>query len=104
MKKSRYPELKQELKDLARDIRFGKSKRKPKSRIGLTPEQLNVWQRTERNRYVFRHKHIAYCQLRGRQRYEIERPAKDNLPNESWIKEIMADHAEDVCVSAERSA
>lgn len=104
MKKSRYPELKQELKDLAVNIRYGKSKRKPKSRVGLTPEQLDVWRRTERNRYDFRHKHIAYCQLRGRQRYEIERPAKDNLPNEHYIEEIMDEHREDVCTRAERSA
>lgn len=34
---------------------------------------------------TFRHQHIAYCELRGKKREEIERPAKNNKPDEKWI-------------------
>ena len=39
--------------------------------------------------HEFRHKHIAYCQLRGRERHQIEKPREDNLPNEDLIKRYM---------------
>jgi len=104
MKYTKYPELKQELKDLAKELRYWKSKRKLPARQELGKalwevESAIYWRRRE-----FRHKHIAYCQLRGRERYKIERPADDNLPNEATIERIMAEHAKDVCASAERSA
>ena len=41
----------------------------------------------------FRHHHIAYCELRGRTRDQIERPAENNLPNEAWIARIKAEYA-----------
>ncbi len=37
---------------------------------------------------VFRHQHIAYCELRGRQRIKIEKPADNNKPNDTWIDTI----------------
>ena len=37
---------------------------------------------------TFRHQHIAYCELRGRKREEIERPANDNKPDEDWINRV----------------
>lgn len=104
MKYTKYPELKQELKDLAKEIRNWKSKRKPRNRVGLGLSQWQVEAEVNYRSNEFRHKHIAYCQLRGRERYQIERPAEDNLPKESWIKEIMDEHRKDVCVGAERSA
>ena len=68
---------------------------------------LALWRiqdKIDRKRYEFRHRHIAYCQLRGRERTAIEVPAENNLPNEKYIERIMAEHAEDVCAGAERSA
>lgn len=38
--------------------------------------------------YEFRHNHIAYCELRGRTRDQIEKPAENNLPNETYIEKI----------------
>jgi len=37
---------------------------------------------------TFRHQHIAYCELRGKKREEIERPAQDNKPDEDWISRV----------------
>jgi hypothetical protein len=48
----------------------------------------------------FRHKHIAYCILRGRDRNVIETPAENNQPDETLIKEILREYTEDVCVNA----
>lgn len=100
----KYIALKYELKELAKEIKNWKSWRKPKNRVGFDLQQWDVDEAIYYRSRDFRHKHIAYCQLRGRTRQEIERPAKNNLPDEKIIEEIMSDHAEDVCVSAERSA
>jgi hypothetical protein len=49
-------------------------------------------------KHEFRHKHIAYCLLRGRTIDEIERPAEDNKPDQTLIQEITdAYREEDVC-------
>ena len=41
----------------------------------------------------FRHHHIAYCELRGRTRDQIENPRIDNLPDESTINRIKEEYA-----------
>jgi len=103
MRRVKYQELKTELKGLAKELRYWKSKRKLKELIKLDMMQYQVVSKIAWKRHEFRHRHIAYCQLRGRERYQIEVPAENNLPNETYIKEIMAEH-ENVCASAERSA
>lgn len=51
-------------------------------------------------KYEFRHKHIAYCLLRGRTIEQIEMPAKDNQPDLSYIQEIQNEYREEnVCAS-----
>ncbi len=94
----KYIELKKELKNLAKEIRFWKSKRKIDKRghYSLWQIESRIWKR----KYEFRHRHIAYCQLRGRLRWQIEKPALDNLPNEKYIEEIMAKHGKTLCVGA----
>jgi hypothetical protein len=88
--------LKNELKQLATDLRHFKNVRNTSFRshsILRVPSylsdaqmaQYNIWKR----KYEYRHKHIAYCQLRGRRREQIERPASWNLPNEDYILELM---------------
>lgn len=37
---------------------------------------------------TFRHQHIAYCELRGRKREEIECPNENNTPDENWIDRV----------------
>jgi len=36
----------------------------------------------------YRHRHIAYCELRGRTREQIERPREGNEPDEKLIESI----------------
>lgn len=43
---------------------------------------------TDYDSYLFRHNHIAYCELRGRTRSQIELPRDGNEPSESLIKKI----------------
>ena len=102
MKYTKYPHLKEELKVLAKALRYWKSRRKENQRQGLSLWKIE--REIDGKRREFRHKHIAYCQLRGRERHQIECPAANNLPNEKIIEGIMTEYAEDVCVSAERSA
>ena len=41
----------------------------------------------------YRHHHIAYCELRGKTREQIERPRQDNQPSEYMIQEIKKEYA-----------
>jgi hypothetical protein len=78
MKYTKYPELKSELKQLAKEIREWKRNRKLDKRIEL---KIPLWQielKVSQRKYEFRHKHIAYCLLRGRRYEEIE--LKTNTP------------------------
>ncbi len=69
-----FSDLKLHLKQLAKDIKASKQKRK-KLPNGYVPGLRSL-------RYEFRHHHIAYCELRGRKREEIEQPAFDNMPSD----------------------
>jgi hypothetical protein len=89
-KTTRYPKLKGELKELAKEIKYWKSKRKLRNRGNNLLSDIHL--RLRRRKYEFRHRHIAYCELNGRKREEIEQPALDNLPNEDYIESIKAEH------------
>lgn len=43
-----------------------------------------------KNKKDYRHYHIAYCELRGRKREEIEIPKDNNEASESRIEEIKS--------------
>lgn len=77
-----FKELKNTCKELAANIRNLKSQRKHVM-YGYVDGLLE-------KQYEFRHHHIAYSQLRGRTRDEIENPARDNKPSESYINAIIA--------------
>ena len=54
----------------------------------------------QRNSRKYRHMHIAYCELRGRTRDQIEKPREGNEPDEKLIQTIKDDlrtkaHAEE---------
>jgi len=52
---------------------------------------------------LYRHHHIAYSELKGRTRDQIEKPRQNNLPNEEKIKKIRekyTDGQETICASA----
>ena len=78
--------MKEWLKAEGPNIRKTKLEFKEKQRTGkdVYKDHSNLWEM--RNSY--RHRHIAYSELRGRERDQIEKPADDNLPNEKRISEI----------------
>lgn len=93
---TKYAELKNECKRLAAEIRIAK-------------EQLKKYQRKhggndgghyaecEELAWHYRHKHIAYCILRGTPRDKIEQPREGNEPNETLIQEFINEYStEDV--------
>ena len=85
---SKY-QMKSDLKELANKIRNGKSGRKPKN---LTSKNIDDFNQLYRNRYNFRHMHIAYCLMRGTPIFLIENPSDNNLHNSSLVDKFMEDY------------
>ena len=89
MKYTKYPELKAELKELAKEIREFK---KMRDHYWDYPQCQGEYQWGVQNRArEFRHKHIAYCMLRGRKYEEIERYCRE-APDFKRIDSIRANH------------
>jgi len=82
----KYIKLKRELKELAKELKKTKYKRDHWYEFGdfQGPFQYKVL----RLKYDFRHKHIAYCMLRGRHYKEIERTTK-NPPDFELVSSYM---------------
>jgi len=76
-------EMKEDLKELALAIRNGKDGRKPKNR---NVTNITDFRNLGRNRFEFRHMHIAYCLMRGRKMEQIEQPREGNFPKEAVIE------------------
>lgn len=68
-------------------------------RIRATKDVCRAVQRSRRHaggiqalladiRREHRHRHIAYCELRGTPRERIEQPRPDNLPSEALIRKL----------------
>ena len=87
MKYTKYPELKAELKELAKEIKELKYKRDHWWKFGNDQSEF-MWKAC-RAAWLFRHRHIAYCLLRGRSYEEIEQPGRYNKPSWSVIEGIM---------------
>jgi len=89
---SKFIELKNILKNLANEIKAAKIELKDYQREhgGDSGSHLfNVY----KLKYEFRHKHIAYSQLRGRTYEEIEKScSRAGEPNFELIKGIMAEY------------
>ena len=86
-------ELKTELKALAVRIRKERAEHKAAQRAGTctySPDNLS---------YTYRHKHIAYCLLRGRTREQIENKVReDNKPNEDYIQELLVGYKNHIAI------
>ncbi len=85
-----YQEIKDEMKYLALSIHANKIERKPslrKSNRAGWEIQYDI----NKLKYEFRHKHIARCELRGKTRDQIEKPADINPANEIYINKIKAE-------------
>ena len=76
-----FLELQQHQKELAAKIKKQKSMRKT-ARYGFVDGLLE-------NTNTYRHYHIAYCLLRGRDIKQIEQPREGNEPNMVYVKQIM---------------
>lgn len=79
-------EVKQSQKKLAKEIRILKNSRKQDVRNRPLWE---VESDLHKAKYEYRHRHIAYCIVRGRTRDEIEHPSENNLPNERYIEKLI---------------
>lgn len=100
MKYTKCPELKAELKKLAKEIRKWKRNRKEDKRFELKMKQWQVQDKIDRRKDDFRHKHIAYCMLRGRTYEQIENYCKVP-PNFDVINSIKEQHTpKALCASA----
>jgi hypothetical protein len=87
-------ELKKILKEKASYIKNSRNEaRKLKqNKQGLEAHKIHiglVYYSTE-----YRNHHIAYCELRGKTRDQIEKPRVDNPPNERIIKRIKEMYSE----------
>lgn len=78
--------VKETLKDYAKEITPLKKSRKLDKRNGrsLSSIEYDIWCLKRK----FRHLHIAYCEIRGRERSQIEKPKENNLPDESYILKL----------------
>jgi len=88
-------ELKNELKYLAAKIRKDRAEVKANQRAGTYSGQPEL----EHLRFKFRHKHIAYCLLRGRTREQIEAKVCDhNKPDEDYIQELVEGYKNHIAI------
>ena len=88
----KYTKLKFELQELAERIKALKSHRKENNR-----GEWKLWQleyNISKMKYEFRHKHIAYCLLRGTEYDQVEKPAGNNAPNMEVVNRYMEQHSE----------
>ena len=95
-------ELKNYLKKLAVEIREYKRKHKEVQRQNGGGGSKYIGEIYYRQT-MYRHHHVAYSELRGRTRDQIEKPKEDNKPNETLItqiKEKYKDEPQTLCVGA----
>lgn len=102
--------LKAKNKELATAIRKARTEHKETQRGNLKKEP--IWKteaRLKHLQYEYRHHHIAYCELRGRSRIQIEQKLRDCTPrpNESYINQLKEEYAwtpEEIATYTERMA
>jgi len=88
--------LKQFLKDTASQIRSAKFQFKQAQKNEGTSASITfgLQHQLRKLQYEYRHHHIAYCELRGRTRSQIEPKIREhNEPNETYIKQIKEKYA-----------
>jgi hypothetical protein len=86
-----FPGLKKDMDKMRAELKLLKKNlvaaRKAKGKFGPLASQFARKQR------VYRSYHIAYAELRGKKRDQIERPLARNRPNEAEIARIKKQHA-----------
>ena len=92
----KHQEIKEQLKSLAKEIRKKKEQRKS-CLSGYVPGLFS-------DRYEFRHRHIAYCLLKGTELSAIETPSGDNKPDMNLVENYKEDYSEALHDSRQLSA
>lgn len=90
MTKEKREELRKWFRETAEEIRAYRRKFKEHCKSGFTTDWS--WRDSSAQwklSHDFRHRHIAYCLLRGRKREQIEKPREHNLPNEKLIQKYI---------------
>ena len=86
-----FPELKKDMDKMKAELKLLKKNlvaaRKAKGKFGPLASQFAKKQR------VYRSYHIAYAELRGKKRNQIERPLARNRPDEAAIARIKKQYA-----------
>ena len=86
--------LKQFLKDTAQQIRTVKYQLKEAQKNGLISVACSLQFQLITLQYEYRHHHIAYCELRGKTRLQIEPKIREHHePNETYIKQLKDKYA-----------
>ena len=93
-------ELKLKLKGLAEEIKTKNTKLKEVQRSKGAASGSYLMFELYQTRYEFRHYHIAYCELRGRTRDQIEKPREHNEANERLIEKIKIEYAWEIPTEA----
>jgi hypothetical protein len=98
MRHTKYPELKKQLKELAKEIKEQKWFRDHYHEVGNDQSEF-MWQAFIKAR-EFRHKHIAYCMLRGTPYEKIENYCNES-PDWRLIEKIRGEHEiQTICACA----
>jgi hypothetical protein len=82
--------LKNELKELSieiKNIKISLKKQQKEACYGQSFYKLEIEKKKLKS--LFRHKHIAYCLLKGRVYEQIEKPSENNPPNWTIIKGVL---------------
>ena len=90
-----FSTLKSELKERAVELRAIKAEVKKLQREHAWDDLWRAQYRLTSQKWVYRHKHIAYCLLRGRTMEQIERKCH-TPPCESTIKNYVEEYGEEV--------
>lgn len=80
--------FKEEQKKLGKEIRRCKVERNEAFRNGKPHSGQHWCSEADSKAWTYRHRHIAYCEIRGREREEIEKPKKGNEPSEANIDDV----------------
>lgn len=104
-RKQLYKRIKKEQKVRAKELRALKNSRKKDKRNGR--QLWKILSDIYHYKWEYRHVHIAYCELRGRSREQIECPRDDNKASQWKIDELkdrwMGELGEDVCAGTQGS-
>lgn len=85
-------ETKNYLKELSSKIKDYKNRRNRRKEYNQGDLDSIIY----KNKFEYRHYHIAYCELNGTSRDRIEQPSKNNLPDEEYIKKIKKNILESI--------